>query len=228
MAKIWIGLGVIVVVVGVAAAALLGAFDRSPPVATATQPAPGSSPGSSPAAPPPEAGVTADDRVLGDPDAPVTIIEYASLTCPHCATYHRETLPKVQAEYIDAGKVKVVYRDFPLDRVALAAAGLARCVPPERYFPFLSVLFDSQASWATAADPLAALGRLGKTAGLSDEEVARCTTDDAHLDAVLAQRLAGEDRHQIRSTPSFVIGGRTYSGNLTFAQVQEIVEPLLP
>ena len=222
MAKIWIALGVLLVAVGVGAAAFLGVFDSAPPVTTAA----GQSGAQRAAAVDPE--ITSDDRILGQPDAPVTIIEYASLTCPHCATFHKETLPQLKSEFVDTGKVKMVFRDFPLDRTALAAAGLARCMPPERFFPILSVLFGAQTNWATAADPIAALARIGKTGGLSEEEVARCTSADAHLDTVVAQRLEGEKRYQIRSTPSFVIGGKTYGGALTIDELREILKPLLP
>ena len=211
MSKIWIALGVLLVAIGVGAAAFLGVFDSAPPATTAAGP----SGAQRAAAIDPE--IAPDDRILGQPDAPVTIIEYASLTCPHCASFHKETLPQLKSEFIDTGKVKMVFRDFPLDKMALSAAGLARCMPAERYFPFLSVLFGAQTSWATAADPIAALAR-----------IARCTSADAHLDTVVAQRLEGEKRYQIRSTPSFVIGGKTYGGALTIDELREILKPLVP
>ena len=221
MKKIWIALGVLVVAIGVGAAAFLGVFDSAPPpAATASA---GGQPASAAA---PE--ITPDDRVLGKPDAPVTILEYASLTCPHCAHFHKDTLPQLRSEFIDTGTVKLVFRDFPLDRIALAAAGLARCMPAERYFPFLSVLFSAQMSWATAQDPQAALVRLGKTGGLSEEEATRCTTADAHLDTVVAQQMDGRKQFDIASTPTFVIGGKTYGGALTIEELRKILQPLLP
>lgn len=224
MAKIWIGLGVLVVAIGVAVAAFLGVFDTTPaPTASA--------PGAQSAARQTAAGepvIGPDERVLGQADAPVTIVEYASLTCPHCATFHKDTLPQLKSEFIDTGKVKLVFRDFPLDRVALAAAGLARCMPEERYFPFMSVLFGAQMNWATAQDPQAALVRLGKTGGLSDEEATRCTTQEAHLDTIVAQQMDGRKQYDIASTPSFVIGGKTYGGALTIEELRKILQPLLP
>lgn len=203
----------------IAAAALLWA----PGTAIAQQPA-------APAAAQPEdaKAVQPGDHVLGNPDAPVTIIEYASLTCPHCAHFHEDTLPKLKAEYIDTGKVKLVFRDFPLDKVALQASTLAECVPAERYFGFLGVLFQSQANWATASDPTAALVRLGKVGGLSAEQIDACFKDERLTDAIVAERLAGEKAFDIRSTPSFIIGGKKYSGALTFEQVQDLLKPLLP
>jgi len=221
VAKIWIALGVLVVAVGLGVTAFLGVFDDAPPPAATV-----STDARRAAATDPE--ISPDDRILGRPDAPVTILEYASLTCPHCATFHKETLPKLRSEYIDTGKVKLVFRDFPLDKLALSAAGLARCMPPERFFPILSILFDAQMSWATAADPMAALARIGKTGGLSEEEAQRCTSADAHLDTVVAQRLEGEKRYEIRSTPSFVIAGKTYGGALTIEELDKILKPLLP
>ncbi|HEY8536600.1 MAG TPA: thioredoxin domain-containing protein, partial [Vicinamibacterales bacterium] len=103
------------------------------------------------------------DLIMGAADAPVTIVEYASLTCPHCAAFHTKTLPKLKETYIDTGQVKLIYRDFPLDRVALAAAMIARCVEPARSFAFLDVFFQQQSSWAAGSDPnrmIAALKRL--------------------------------------------------------------------
>ncbi len=98
--------------------------------------------------------VTAQDRVLGKADAPVTLIEYASLTCPHCGAFEKEKLPQIRKEWIDTGKVKLIYRDFPLDRNALLAATIARCAPPDRYFAFIESFFDDQAHWVLAQDPI--------------------------------------------------------------------------
>lgn len=175
-----------------------------------------------------EADLKQGDRILGDPAAPVTVIEYASLTCPHCANFHTITLPKLEAEYIEAGQVKLVFRHFPLDQLALRAAGLAQCMPPERYFGFLGMLFESQSSWATAQDPLAALARLGRTAGLDDAEIQSCLSDDDKLDEIVSGRLEAEQAYSISSTPSFVIDGQKYSGALTMEQLQEIIDPMLP
>src|SRR5689334_23792973 len=115
--------------------------------------------------------VTPQDHVLGKADAPVTIIEYASLTCPHCAAFDRETLPKLKEKWIDTGKAKLVYRNFPFDKPALQAAMIAACAPSDRYFNFIDVLFQQQQQWATAQDPVAALTRIAKLGGLSDAQV---------------------------------------------------------
>jgi protein-disulfide isomerase len=130
-------------------------------------------------------------RVLGSPDAPVEVIEYASLTCHHCATFHNEVLTQVKKELIDTGKVRLVYRDFPLDRMSLEAATLARCLPPERYFPVLSLLFAKQEDWSHAKDPVEALARIGTLAGLSRPAYDACRADKALQDSIVPVPLRG-------------------------------------
>jgi protein-disulfide isomerase len=170
----------------------------------------------------------ADRQTLGDPDAPVTIIEYASLTCPHCASYHNETFPALKERYIDTGQVHYVYRDFPLDQRALDAAVVAHCAEPEHYFGFLDVLFERQDSWARAADHVPALVTLAKLGGLPEERVRACLADEELQNAILQQRLEGETQHGVRSTPSFVIGGQTYAGNRSIEEFAGLIDPLLP
>ena len=167
------------------------------------------------------------EQALGDPNAPVTIIEYASLTCPHCATFHNEVLPELKEKYIAPGKVRLVYRDFPLDQPALAAATLAHCAGPDRYFGFLDVLFETQESWAGADDHLAALKRLGKLGGLSEQQIDACFADQQLADRILRTRLDAQNEHEINSTPSFVINGETYDGARELEEFSEIIDPLL-
>jgi protein-disulfide isomerase len=167
------------------------------------------------------------EQILGDPDAPVTIIEYASLTCPHCAQFHNEVLPELKERYIDAGKVRLIYRDFPLDQVALAAATLAHCAGPDRYFSMLDVLFETQSNWARADDPITALKRLGKLGGLTEEEMQACLSDQELTDGILQTRLAGQNQYDIGSTPTFVIDGKAYSGSRDVEGFSELLDPLL-
>lgn len=170
-----------------------------------------------------------EDMVMGAPNAPVTIIEYASLTCPHCAHFDEETFPKLKSEYIDRGLVKYVYRDFPLDRVALQASKIARCAGPDRYFGFIDVLFRQQQNWAASRDPnqitenLRKLARLG---GMSDETFNKCLNDKAVEDAVLAQSLKGEQEFKVSSTPTLIINGKAYPGALTFEELDKVLKPL--
>jgi protein-disulfide isomerase len=117
------------------------------------------------------------EGVIGDPNAPVTMIEYSSLTCPHCAAFHKETLPGLKERYIDTGKVRLVLRDFPLDETALKAAVIAHCAGPERYPTFVDVFFNQQESWARAGDPVAALKQLAKLGGLAETEIDACLAD---------------------------------------------------
>nr|WP_207456395.1 DsbA family protein [Azospirillum sp. SYSU D00513] len=149
------------------------------------------------------------ERVLGKADAPVTIIDYSSMTCPHCATFHTDVLPKIKEKYIDTGKVKLVFRDFPLDRVALAASAMARCAPEERYFPLLDVLFKSQSQWARASDPTKALSQYGKLAGMQQATIDACIADQTLADGILKFRMQGTDEHKVQSTPTFVLNDGT-------------------
>lgn len=175
----------------------------------------------------PARAATVEEQVLGDPAAPVTIIEYASLTCPHCAAFHHSTLPALKERYIDTGKVKLVYRDFPLDQLALQAAVLAHCAGPERYFAFLDALFATQQTWARADDPIAALKQIARLGGLPEAQADACLADTAMQDAILQSRLEGEQKHDIRSTPSLIIDGKTYSGARSIDELAQLIDPLL-
>lgn len=152
------------------------------------------------------------DMVLGRADAPATIVEFSSLTCPHCATFHSETLPKIKKEWIETGKAKLVYRDFPLEGVAMGAAMLARCMPTDRYFAFLEVLFSSQRQWAYSQNPMASLQTLARLAGLSDERSKQCMTDNAMMAAIRAKQTEAEQKYKINSTPQFLVNGKLVPG----------------
>jgi protein-disulfide isomerase len=167
------------------------------------------------------------EQALGDPNAPVTLIEYASLTCPHCAQFHTEVLPGLKERYIEDGKVRLIYRDFPLDERALMAAALAHCAGPDRYFGFLDVLFETQSSWAGASDYLVALKRLGKLGGMSDEQMDQCLADEELTNGILQTRLDGQNEHQVSSTPTLVINGEVYAGSRSIKALSEVIDPLL-
>lgn len=152
-----------------------------------------------------------DEHVLGKVDAPVTIIEYASMTCPHCADFHAKTMPRIKSEYIDKGLVRFVFRPFPLDQLAARATLLVQCAPRDGYFSMLDILFRSQNDWSRAADPVAALEQIGRTVGLSDADVDRCMADQATVDKVVAGMQDAQSRFGIDSTPSFVVNGKTYT-----------------
>ena len=173
------------------------------------------------------AGEMGGEMVLGAADAPITMIEYASLTCPHCAAFHVEILPAIKANYIDSGKARLVYRDFPLDKSALLASVLAHCAGPERFFQFLDVLFRSQQSWAMADDPVTALVRIGRLGGLKGDEIDACFNDKALTDRILASRVEGARDFEIASTPTFIINGEKVVGALPYEQFEAIFERLL-
>lgn len=179
------------------------------PAANAQTPAPGKS---VPVTAVPRDGMTAD-MVLGNPDAPATIVEYSSLTCPHCASFHAETLPKIKQEWIETGKAKLIYRDFPLDGVALGAAMLTRCVAPERYFGFLETLFSTQKTWAYSKNPLAELSRLATLAGIPQDKFQACLSDQQMMAGIKAKQNEGQEKFQITSTPTFVVNGKVIAGN---------------
>ena len=168
------------------------------------------------------------DMALGKPDAPVTVIEYASMTCPHCARFHAETLKAFKEKYVDTGKVRLIFREFPFDGLALRASMLARCAGAERYFPMLDVLFQQQNQWTRAKDPMAALGQIGRLAGVSPQKFEACMQSEELQNAVVQNRLEGQEKHKVESTPTFVVDGEKHSGALTLAQLDEILAKKLP
>ena len=171
--------------------------------------------------------ITADDYVLGRSDAPVTIVEYASLTCQHCADFHKKELPELKKAYISTGKVRLVYRDFPLDRLALAGSVLARCFERDRFFAFIGILFQDQTRWARSGNPMKSLGQIARLGGMTPEKYNACFKDKKLQTAVLEQRLHGSKTFQINSTPTLLINGRKFSGGLTFAEMKAVIDPLL-
>ncbi|MBV8652876.1 MAG: DsbA family protein [Alphaproteobacteria bacterium] len=168
--------------------------------------------------------LSSDDRLLGNPDAPVTIIEYASLTCPHCAAFETETLPEIKKEWIDTGKAKLVFRDFPLDGSAIKASLLARCAQPEHFYGLLETLFSLQLTWAHEGDPTEALGRIAKDGGIDDDTFRSCMKDDAMQNKILASRLQGEKEFGVNSTPTFFINGTKLVGAQPYAKFDEALK----
>jgi protein-disulfide isomerase len=158
-----------------------------------------------------------NDRVLGKPDAPNVVFEYFSLTCPHCAAFDQQTLPQFKKEWIDTGKAKLVYRDFPLDQEALKAAVVSRCLPPERYPAFIDLLFANQLDWAAASDYQAALARYAKLAGMSQKDFDACAGDKSKSNAILAAQYDAKNAYDIESTPSFFINGKKVVGEMSYA-----------
>jgi protein-disulfide isomerase len=174
--------------------------------------------------PPPP--VSDQDHVLGKPDAPVTIIEYGSLTCPHCAEFQRVTLPDIKKNWIDTGKAKLVFRVFPLNQLDVTAATLARCVPNDRYFAFIDTLYQDQSSWMRASNPVQALAGIARLAGLGEEKVQTCLADKSVQDAVVAIAYSGQ-KSGVDSTPTFFINGEKPPSDKNGAQPYEVFNQLL-
>ena len=179
--------------------------------------------------------IKANDMVRGRVDAPVTIVEYASMTCPHCATFNKDILPQLTKEYIDTGKVKLVFREFPLDGAARMASAVARCFSGEQYFSFIDLLFASQPDWIkdfdgdrrlTRDDILEGLSQMAGQSGMQRERVEACAGDQNNLAAVDANWQEGQTRYMVGATPTFLINGTPYVGGMSFDTLKQIVDPL--
>ena len=164
------------------------------------------------------------DVSIGKADAPVTIVEYMSMTCPHCAAFHRETFDAIKEKYVDTGKVRFILREFPLDNKAVAAIMLARCAPEGQYFPLVSALFKSQITWAAADDARAALLQMSKLAGFTQESFEACLTNQKLLDDVIKVRELGSKDFGVDSTPTFFINGQRYAGGMSVAEMSAIID----
>jgi protein-disulfide isomerase len=162
---------------------------------------------------------------VGPEDAKVTIIEYASLTCSHCATFHKETWPELKKRYVDTGKVRFVLREFPLDPLALAGFMLSRC-EPSKTMAMVDLFFEQQRTWAFAEKPLDALQQMTRQAGFSQEKFESCLKDQKIYAAVTDVKNRGE-RLGVNSTPTFFVNGKVYRGNMSIAEFEKIINPLL-
>jgi protein-disulfide isomerase len=167
------------------------------------------------------------DVALGPADAKVTIIEYASLTCSHCAAFHKDTYPVLKQRYIDTGQVRFILREFPLDPLATAGFMLARCEGEAKYYPITDLLFSQQKTWAFSDKPVDALQQMMRQAGFSQEKFESCLRDQKLYDAVNAVRNRGAEKFSVNSTPTFFINGQRHSGNLSIADIEKIIKPLL-
>ena len=175
------------------------------------------------------------DMALGEANAPVTIVEYMSTTCPHCAAFHNNTFDAIKTKYVDSGKVRFVVREFPFDPRAAAAFMLARCNPqdttkltePAQYFPMLSMLMKQQETWAAAEDGREALLQMSKLAGFTQESFQACLTNQKLLDDVNAVRERGAKEFGVAATPTFLINGKRYSGDMSVDTMSALIDSLL-
>ena len=168
-----------------------------------------------------------DDLVEGDANAPITFIEYSSLSCPHCAKFQKDVLPQMKKDFIDTGKVKLIQRDFPLNKPAVQAAQLAHCAGPMRYFALVNVLFLTQEQWLTE-DSVEKLAQIAATAGMDRPTFDACLANKDIEAKIVATRKAGEDAFQVNSTPTFIVNGVKREGEQTYDDMKALFAKLAP
>ena len=167
------------------------------------------------------------DIVVGKADAPVTIVEYASMTCGHCADFHNGVYPKLKEKYIDTGKAKLIFREFPLDNIAAAVSMLARCVGGDGSPAFITEMFKRQRDWAfVQGSPLPRLFELSRQAGFTQASFDKCLTDQKLLEQIEAGRKRAGEKFGVSATPTFFINGKKLTG-VTFADFEKAIDPLL-
>jgi len=173
-------------------------------------------------------GADVVEMAVGDPDAPVEVIEYASFTCPHCRRFHETVYPQLKETYIDPGLVRFVHREVYFDRYALWAAMVARCAGPDRYFGVVDMIYERQADWTQGAPAEIAenLRRIGRMAGMTNDRLDACLTDSGKARALLDADEANRQAHEVPGTPSFVIGGKVYS-NMSYSEFAAILDERL-
>ncbi len=168
-----------------------------------------------------------EEKSLGEPDAPIKMIEFASLTCGHCARFHNEVMPAIKEKYINNGKIFFIYKDFPLDKFALKASIISRCSGNKNYFSFLDVFYKKQASWTRSQDPFKSLLKIAKVGGLKDEEIKVCVGNKSIEDGLLKDRLKSSKKYDITATPTIYLNGKKYTGDLTLEALELKINSLL-
>ena len=206
----------------------------TPPAATAAATTPATTPAASTT---PTAGTQTadagdlplypDDMYMGKADAKVTVIEYASLSCPHCAKFNAEVLPKLKTEYIDKGLVRWVYRDYPLNNAAYLAAVLAHCASPLRFFGLVDTLFRSQDYWAAQTQALPALKQIGVSEGVDEKTYDACLADQKLKDKILARLQEADSKFKVNATPSFFIRGELHAGEIPYDDFKKLIDDAL-
>jgi protein-disulfide isomerase len=166
------------------------------------------------------------EMAMGDEKAPITVIEYASMTCPHCAHFSEATFPELKTKYIDTGKVRFIFREFPLDQLAAAGFILARCAGPDKYFPIIETLFATQKEWVVQR-PLAPLTAIAKQAGLSQETFEACLDNRVMLEGIEKVRNQAAEKFGVNATPTFFVNGKRLSGALSMEELEKEFAPYL-
>lgn len=167
------------------------------------------------------------EKVLGKADAPVTIYEYSSLGCPHCASFHADTFPRIKKEYIDTGKAKLVLRDFPLGGAAMAAAMIARCSGEQKYFGFIEMLFRSQEDWAGADKPIDALKKVARFGGMTPADVDQCLANTKLFETLKQRTRDYQVKYDVEATPTFWIGDVRIPGAFGYEDFKKVLDEAL-
>lgn len=168
------------------------------------------------------------ETAIGAADAKITVVEYGSMTCGHCANFATKVFPELKTKYIDTNKVRFVFREFPLDNLAAAASMLARCAGGDKTFPMVETLYEKQADWAfTNGNPVPKLFDIAKQAGFTQESFDKCLTDQKLLEQITAQRTSASDKFGVSSTPTFFVNGKRLQETPTVAAFDKMIEPLL-
>ena len=173
--------------------------------------------------------ISENDFVIGDEDAPVTIIEYASMSCSHCANFHKNTLPDLKTEYIDTGKVRMIFRDFPFNYPALLGSMMLRCIPNEVRYDYMNVLYQLQSNWVNR-DPTVTkkeLYKIMQSGGMTKDEFDSCYSNLDIENEILEAVMAAQNDFNIRSTPSFIVNGNLVEGNKNTKEFRQIIDKIL-
>jgi protein-disulfide isomerase len=167
------------------------------------------------------------ERALGNPNAPVTVIEYASLTCPHCAHFQREVFPRVKKDYIDTGKIRFIVREFPIGHTSGAAAIINRCAPANKYFPLFNAFLLRQPEWVSQEVRPDAIYAVAKSSGMTRQEFDNCLANQTIIDGLTEVKQRGR-KFGVIGTPTFFANGRKAQGTITFEEFKALVEPSSP
>ena len=166
-----------------------------------------------------------NDMTMGKDDAKVTLVEYASASCPHCAAFYKEVFPKIKADYIDTGKIKFVFREFPHNQQALAAFMLARCSPKEKYFPLMDVFFTTQEAWVPNAHD--GLLNIMKQTGMSETDFDACLINQDVAKGIIATREKASTKYGVDGIPTIFIDGKKFTGETSYDDIKKVIDPLV-
>ncbi len=168
-----------------------------------------------------------EEKSLGNIEAPIKMVEFASMTCGSCAKFHNDVFPSIKKDFIDSGKVFFTYKDFPLDKFALKASVIARCSGDAKFFNFLSVIYNKQKDWTRTQDPFKSLLKIAKIGGLKNDEIKVCVGNKSIEDGILKDRLSSSKKFDITATPTIYFNGKKYDGDLSYEALKLKIESLL-